>query len=122
MKESSAIHSPSRETVSALSSSARMPLLFRLPAGLRRARQDGRTIEEEKIPDGTGIGVGLAGALNMLQDSTAASRIVILLTDGSRCRFDHAGEAADLAISLQIASPLASSLMTPLNRAPTKNC
>lgn len=34
------------------------------------------------LPDGTGIGVGLAAALNMLQESTAASRVVILLTDG----------------------------------------
>jgi Ca-activated chloride channel homolog len=34
------------------------------------------------LPDGTGIGVGLAAALNMLKDSTATTRIVILLTDG----------------------------------------
>jgi Ca-activated chloride channel homolog len=34
------------------------------------------------LADGTGIGVGLASALNMLRDSTAASRVVILLTDG----------------------------------------
>lgn len=34
------------------------------------------------LPDGTGIGVGLAAALNLLRDSTAASRIVVLLTDG----------------------------------------
>lgn len=34
------------------------------------------------LPDGTGIGVGLAEALNMLKNSAAASRIVILLTDG----------------------------------------
>ena len=61
------------------------------------------TIEEEKIPDGTGIGVGLAGALNMLQDSTAASRIVILLTDGEQNADSITPErAADLAISLKI--------------------
>lgn len=34
------------------------------------------------LTDGTGIGVGLASALNMLRESTAASRVVILLTDG----------------------------------------
>jgi Ca-activated chloride channel family protein len=39
-------------------------------------------IESGLLPDGTGIGVGLAQALNMLEGSTAASRIVVLLTDG----------------------------------------
>lgn len=34
------------------------------------------------LPDGTGIGVGIAAAVSMLQESTAASRVVILLTDG----------------------------------------
>lgn len=34
------------------------------------------------LADGTGIGVGLGAALNMLRDSSAASRVVILLTDG----------------------------------------
>lgn len=34
------------------------------------------------ITDGTSIGVGLATGLNTLRDSTAATRIVILLTDG----------------------------------------
>jgi Ca-activated chloride channel family protein len=55
------------------------------------------------LPDGTGIGVGLASAVNMLQHSNAASRIVILLTDGE----DNADsippeDAADLASALQI--------------------
>ncbi len=55
------------------------------------------------LPDGTGIGVGLATALNMLQDSTAASRIVILLTDGEHNADSISPEkAADLAISLKI--------------------
>ncbi len=39
-------------------------------------------IETGLTADGTGIGVGLGAAVNMLRDSTAASRIVILLTDG----------------------------------------
>jgi Ca-activated chloride channel family protein len=34
------------------------------------------------IEDGTAIGMGLANAANMLKDSSAKSRIVILLTDG----------------------------------------
>ncbi len=55
------------------------------------------------LPDGTGIGVGLATSLNMLQDSTAASRIVILLTDGEHNANSISPEkAAELAISLKI--------------------
>jgi Ca-activated chloride channel family protein len=34
------------------------------------------------IPDGTAIGLGLANAVNRLRDSTAKSKIIILLTDG----------------------------------------
>ncbi len=55
------------------------------------------------LPDGTGIGVGLATALNMLQDSTAASRIVVLLTDGEHNADSISPEkAAELAISLKV--------------------
>jgi Ca-activated chloride channel homolog len=55
------------------------------------------------MPDGTGIGVGLASALTMLQDSTAASRIVILLTDGEHNAESIRPEAAaELAASLRI--------------------
>lgn len=36
----------------------------------------------EVIQDGTGIGVGLATAINRLKDSKAKSRVIILLTDG----------------------------------------
>ncbi|MCK9518519.1 MAG: VWA domain-containing protein [Dehalococcoidia bacterium] len=55
------------------------------------------------MPDGTGIGVGLASALNMLRDSTAASRIVILLTDGQHnVPSISPEEAANLAKSLRI--------------------
>lgn len=55
------------------------------------------------LPDGTGIGVGLATALNMLQDSTAASRVVILLTDGEHNADSISPEkAAELAVSLKI--------------------
>ena len=43
-----------------------------------------KTIEYDDsiIADGTGIGVGLATAINRIKDSEAKSRIIILLTDG----------------------------------------
>jgi Ca-activated chloride channel family protein len=55
------------------------------------------------LPDGTGIGVGLAEGLNMLRESTAASRIVILLTDGEHNADSISPEdAAELASALKI--------------------
>jgi Ca-activated chloride channel family protein len=55
------------------------------------------------LRDGTGIGVGLATSLTMLKDSTAASRVVILLTDGEQNADSISPEkAADLAVSLKI--------------------
>ncbi len=55
------------------------------------------------LPDGTGIGVGIAAALSLLEESGAASRIVILLTDG-RQNVESIGpaEAADLAAALRV--------------------
>ena len=55
------------------------------------------------LPDGTGIGVGIAAALSMLGESTAASRVVILLTDG-RQNVPSIGpaEAADLAAAIRV--------------------
>ncbi|PZR24484.1 MAG: aerotolerance regulator BatA [Flavobacterium psychrophilum] len=38
--------------------------------------------DETVLKDGTGIGVGLATAVNRLKDSKAKSRVIILLTDG----------------------------------------
>jgi len=38
--------------------------------------------DDSVLQDGTGIGVGLATAVNRLKDSKAKSRIIILLTDG----------------------------------------
>jgi len=38
--------------------------------------------DDSVLADGTGIGVGLATAINRIKDSKAKSRIVILLTDG----------------------------------------
>ncbi len=55
------------------------------------------------ITDGTSIGVGLATALNTLRDSTAATRIVILLTDGQHNTPTIPPlEAARLAAALKI--------------------
>ena len=55
------------------------------------------------LNDGTGIGVGLGAALNMLRDSTAASRVVILLTDGQQNgRSISPLDAADLAKALHV--------------------
>lgn len=51
------------------------------------------------LPDGTGIGVGIGAALTMLRSSDAASRIVILLTDGRHNAWESIApeEAAELA-------------------------
>ena len=55
------------------------------------------------LPDGTGIGVGIAEALNLLRDSPAASRVVILLTDGEHNATSITPEeAADLAAAMRI--------------------
>ncbi len=55
------------------------------------------------LPDGTGIGVGLASALTLLQDSPAATRIVILLTDGEHnAKSISPEDAAGIAASLRI--------------------
>lgn len=55
------------------------------------------------LPNGTGIGVGIANALSMLEESSASSRIVILLTDG-RHNVDSISpeEAAEIAAALRI--------------------
>jgi Ca-activated chloride channel family protein len=55
------------------------------------------------LPDGTGIGVGLAAALNMLQNSNSASRVVILLTDGEHnARSISPEDATELAVALRV--------------------
>ena len=38
------------------------------------------------LPDGTAIGLAMTDALNLLRDSTARSRIIVLLTDGENNR------------------------------------
>ena len=42
-----------------------------------------RLAPEMRIDDGTAIGLGLASAANMLRESTAESKVIILLTDGA---------------------------------------
>jgi Ca-activated chloride channel family protein len=60
-------------------------------------------VEPGLLHDGTGIGVAIGAAVNMLQDSTAASRIVILLTDGAHNASSISPlDAAQLASALGI--------------------
>lgn len=50
------------------------------------------------IKDGTGIGMGLATAVNRLKDSKAKSKVIILLTDGvNNAGFIEPETAADIA-------------------------
>lgn len=49
---------------------------------LRRLLEDVRLAPEMGLDDGTAIGMGLANAANMLRDSKASSKVVILATDG----------------------------------------
>jgi len=50
------------------------------------------------LKDGTGIGMGLATAINRLKDSKAKSKIIILLTDGvNNSGFIEPETAADIA-------------------------
>jgi Ca-activated chloride channel family protein len=70
---------------------------------LRRMLDQAQLATDLGIEDGTALGMGLANAANMLKDSDAASRIVILLTDG----VNNAGQidprtAADAAAMLDI--------------------
>lgn len=54
--------------------------------------------DDKVLKDGTGIGVGLATAINRLKDSKAKSRVIILLTDGvNNSGFIDPRMAADMA-------------------------
>jgi Ca-activated chloride channel family protein len=66
-------------------------------------RRTVRNVESGLLPDGTAVGLGLADALNVLRESNARSRVVVLLTDGA----NNSGEispaqAAQLAKALGI--------------------
>lgn len=58
-----------------------------------------RTIKYDNVlQDGTGIGMGLATAVNRLKESKAKSRVIILLTDGvNNSGFIEPASAAELA-------------------------
>jgi len=60
-----------------------------------------RNVSSDLLPDGTAIGLGLSEALNLLRDSLARSRVVVLLTDGQ----NNAGEVEPLEAA-QIAKAL----------------
>lgn len=69
----------------------------------RLVRQQLLAIDIGMVRDGTAIGMGVATAVNRLRNSTAASRVIVLLTDGE----NNAGEidpltSADLAASFGI--------------------
>jgi len=72
-------------------------------AVLERLLKQVKLAPDLQLDDGTAIGHGLANAANMLKDSKASSRVIILLTDGA----NNAGEispetAADAAQALGI--------------------
>ena len=64
-------------------------------------------VDELNLPDGTAIGVGLSDGLNVLRDSRARSRVVILLTDGE----NNSGDIEPLAAA-RIAQTLGVRLYT----------
>ena len=64
-------------------------------------------VGEINLPDGTAIGVGLSDALNLLRESRARSRVVILLTDGE----NNAGDI-DPQVAAHIAQTLGIRLYT----------
>ena len=70
---------------------------------LLRVLDQAQLATDLRIEDGTALGMGLANAANMLKDSDAVSKVVILLTDG----VNNAGQidpltAADAAATLGI--------------------
>jgi len=65
-----------------------------------------RTVRDVRVgllPDGTAIGLGLAEALNLLRNSEAKSRVIVLLTDGQNNSGDISPtDAAQVAAALDI--------------------
>lgn len=62
-----------------------------------------REITYGQLNDGTAIGMGLATAVNRLKESTAISKVIILLTDGvNNAGFIEPQTAADLALEYGI--------------------
>ena len=72
-------------------------------AVLERLLKQVQLAPDLQLEDGTAIGHGLANAANMLKDSNASSRVIILLTDGVNNSGEIAPEtAADAARALGI--------------------
>jgi Ca-activated chloride channel homolog len=72
-------------------------------AVLERLLRQVKLAPDLQLEDGTAIGHGLANAANMLKDSQAKSRVIILLTDGANNSGEIAPEtAADAARALGI--------------------
>ncbi|MFN4255112.1 MAG: vWA domain-containing protein [Saprospiraceae bacterium] len=62
-----------------------------------------QSLQIGKLEDGTAIGMGLATAVNRLKDSPAASKIVILLTDGeNNAGYIQPLDAAEIARALDV--------------------
>ena len=72
-------------------------------AVLERLLKQVQLAPDLQLEDGTAIGHGLANAANMLKDSRASSRVIILLTDGANNSGEISPEtAADAARALGI--------------------
>ena len=72
-------------------------------AVLERLLKQVKLAPDLQLADGTAIGHGLANAANMLKDSKAKSRVIILLTDGANNSGEVSPEtAADAARALGI--------------------
>lgn len=67
---------------------------------LLRSLDDIQPAPELGLPDGTAVGLGIASAGNMLRQSTAASKVVILLTDGA----NNAGEIGPVTAAQAVAA------------------
>lgn len=60
-------------------------------------------LDSRLLPDGTGIGLGIATAVSMLRESSAPSRVIILLTDGRHSAPSISPEkASEIAVALNI--------------------
>lgn len=79
------------------------PLTSDLDATISRVRTAGPGL----IEDGTAVGLGLAEAVNLLGESPARSRVVVLLTDGQ----NNAGEVTPV-VAAQVAAALGARVYT----------
>jgi len=66
---------------------------------LIRALESTTLATDQKLVDGTAIGLGIAAAGNMLRESASPSKVIILLTDGA----NNGGEVGPLTASKAVA-------------------